>query len=162
MRAPKLAGLESWYLVRQLDHFKKGIRGNHPADTLGQQMAAMITPLKDSVAIKDVVAYIASLPNIHSEDLQAGDASSGERLYHSICGSCHGPGGKGNKLLNTPTLTGLDATYLKRQLLHFQKGIRGSHPDDLYGAQMVSMAGMLKNEKAIDDVIAYINQKRVQ
>src|SRR5690606_23310849 len=30
MNAPALAGREAWYLVRQLENFKAGIRGTHP------------------------------------------------------------------------------------------------------------------------------------
>jgi hypothetical protein len=37
------------------------MRGAHPADTTGQQMAAMSLTLADSAAMKDVLAYIRTL-----------------------------------------------------------------------------------------------------
>lgn len=58
---PALAGLDDWYLVRQLENFRDGVRGGHPDDTLGAQMRAAAQVLPDDEAIRDVVAYINSL-----------------------------------------------------------------------------------------------------
>lgn len=63
LNAPKLAGQEEWYIVRQLQNFKKGIRGNNPNDTYGMQMAPMAQTLADDQAMADVAAYIKSLGN---------------------------------------------------------------------------------------------------
>ena len=60
--APKLVGQWDWYLVAQLDKFHSGMRGTHPADTLGAQMRAMSLTLEDSTAIRNVVSYIETLP----------------------------------------------------------------------------------------------------
>jgi cytochrome c oxidase subunit 2 len=38
--------------------------------------------------------------------------------------------------------------------------VRGGHPDDIYGDQMNLVAGVLKDETAIKDVVAYINTLR--
>jgi len=61
MRAPRLAGMSDWYLVRQLENFKTGVRGGHPQDYYGKQMGFMAATLQDEQAIKDVVAYINTL-----------------------------------------------------------------------------------------------------
>ena len=61
LNAPKLAGQEEWYTVRQLQNFKNGIRGNNPRDTYGMQMAPMAQTLPDDQAMQDVAAYIRSL-----------------------------------------------------------------------------------------------------
>lgn len=61
LNAPKLAGQEEWYTVRQLENFKNGIRGNNPRDTYGMQMAPMAQTLPDAQAMQDVAAYIRSL-----------------------------------------------------------------------------------------------------
>jgi cytochrome c oxidase subunit 2 len=45
----------------QLGKFKSGMRGAHPDDVMGQQMAAMSATLADSTAIHDVVAFIRTL-----------------------------------------------------------------------------------------------------
>lgn len=61
LNAPALAGMEPWYVVRQLKNFKQGIRGTDPKDTYGMQMAPMAQTLPDEQAMEDVAAYIESL-----------------------------------------------------------------------------------------------------
>lgn len=59
--AADLTYLHEPYMIRQLKYFRDGIRGAHPRDIRGQQMAAMAKTLTDEQAIADVVAYIAGL-----------------------------------------------------------------------------------------------------
>jgi cytochrome c oxidase subunit 2 len=61
LNSPRLAGQNDWYMVRQLDAFKKGLRGAKPEDTYGAQMKPMAATLTTDQAVKDVVAYINSL-----------------------------------------------------------------------------------------------------
>lgn len=61
LQAPALAGQESWYVIRQLQNFKAGIRGANPRDVYGMQMAPMAMILPDDQAIEDVAAYIETL-----------------------------------------------------------------------------------------------------
>ena len=61
VNAPKLAGMSDWYLVRQLQYFKTGVRGTHAGDEFGHQMTSMVQSLGDDQAINDVVAYINTL-----------------------------------------------------------------------------------------------------
>jgi len=56
--APRLAGMSDWYMVTQLSNFRQGIRGAHPKDMYGPQMASMAAILSDEQSIKDLVAYI--------------------------------------------------------------------------------------------------------
>jgi cytochrome c553 len=116
----------------------------------------MAKTLKDSIAISHVVSYIKTMPPVGLPSLIKGDVRKGERTYQSVCGSCHGPGAKGNEKMNAPRLNGLDDWYLKHQIIKFRNSMRGSHPADKLGAQMVPMVALLPNEEAIDDVIAYI------
>lgn len=85
----------------------------------------------------------------------AGDAVAGAAQY-AVCASCHGQQGEGVAALNAPKIAGQDAWYLKRQLLNYQNGSRGTHEDDVYGRQMVPMSMTLANEGAIDNVVAHI------
>jgi cytochrome c oxidase subunit II len=59
--APRLAGMDDWYLVRQLDNFKQRIRGGHAQDFYGQQMGMMADSLWDEQAMNDLAAYINTL-----------------------------------------------------------------------------------------------------
>jgi len=61
MVAPPLVNQPDWYLIRQLDKFKTGMRGFDSTDTQGQQMAAMSSSMEDHKAMLDVISYIRSL-----------------------------------------------------------------------------------------------------
>jgi cytochrome c553 len=61
MGAPALLGQADWYMYSQLQKFKNGMRGAHPDDVMGAQMAAMSQTLEDTTAMKDVVAYVRKL-----------------------------------------------------------------------------------------------------
>ena len=61
MGAPTLVNQADWYMVRQLDKFKSGVRGADPRDVQGAQMAAMSSTLENHQAMLDVIAYIRTL-----------------------------------------------------------------------------------------------------
>ena len=155
MRAPALVNMDGWYLYRQLLNYKKDVRGYLPEDTLGLQMRAMAKTLKDSVAVSHVVAYIKTLPEVDLPVSIKGDIKKGERIYQSICGSCHGSGAKGNEKMNAPRLTGLEDWYIKKQITQFKKSVRGAHAADRFGAQMIPMVMSLTDEQ-VNNVISYI------
>ena len=156
LNSPKLSGQETWYLETQLRNFKNGVRGAHEDDVYGQQMAPMAAVLADEAAIRNIAAYISTLPE-HSVDTSlSGDVERGQHLYQT-CGTCHGVNGEGNYATNSPRLRGQEDWYVKRQLQNFIGGVRGVHREDLFGPQMRSMSRMLRTEKDIDDVVAYIN-----
>ena len=56
-----LRGASDWYLLEQLGNFKKGVRGTNKNDTNGAIMRPLAMTLTDDQAVKDVVAYIATL-----------------------------------------------------------------------------------------------------
>jgi cytochrome c oxidase subunit 2 len=53
--------MSDWYLKRQLQNFRQGLRGAHPQDFNGAQMALMARSLADEQAVNDVVAHIDAL-----------------------------------------------------------------------------------------------------
>lgn len=84
-----------------------------------------------------------------------GDAVVGQAQY-AVCAACHGFQGEGNQQLNAPKLAGQEAWYMRRQIMNYKSGLRGSHEDDIYGQQMAPMAATLVNDSAINNVIAFI------
>lgn len=156
MNAPNLAAQDAWNLHRQLTNFKAGIRGTHTQDTLGAQMAAMAKTLENEQAIADVVAYIKTLSASPNQQTLKGDIVKGEDYYNMACGSCHGTNASGNESLNSPKLTALNDWYLQRQVLNFKAGIRGSHANDTFGAQMKQIAQTVEEGQMLNDIIAYI------
>jgi len=115
--------------------------------------------LADDAAVSDVAAYIATLPHQPATATIDGNASRGQAFFVT-CGTCHGRQGEGNYALDAPRLAGQQDWYLKRQLENFKRGVRGTHPDDEFGFQMSLMAKILKDDEAVNDVIAYINTLR--
>ena len=156
LNAPRIAGQQVWYVKRQLAAFKSGIRGTHSEDIYGMQMRPMSMTLTDEQAISDVSAYVNSLQGPVSAATLEGDVTAGKASY-TVCVSCHGANGEGNKDLNAPKLSGLQDWYIARQLQHFKNGIRGANPKDTYGMQMRPMSMTLPDEKAIKNVAAYIS-----
>jgi cytochrome c oxidase subunit 2 len=68
VNGPPLAGLQDWYLVTQLEHFRNGVRGRHPDDPYGNQMVDMAQMLVNDATIRDVVAYINTLDSTLGAD----------------------------------------------------------------------------------------------
>ena len=60
LRAPPIVQLHDWYLVQELQNFKIGARGAHPADTWGTTMRANSILLSDQT-MADVIAYVQTL-----------------------------------------------------------------------------------------------------
>ena len=159
LNAPKLSGQGDWYLKRQLHNFKNGARGTHEKDAFGKMMAPMAATLANDAAIENVVAYIKTLPDNPAPPTVQVSTNKGHDLYET-CAACHGADGRGIQATNAPRLKGMSDWYLVTQLKNFQQGIRGTHPKDMYGPQMVSMAGFLADDKAIEDLVAYIDTFR--
>lgn len=57
--SPALAGVDDWYLVRQFELFRRGVRGAD--DPYGRQMVMMAPALPTEQDVRNVVAYIQSL-----------------------------------------------------------------------------------------------------
>ena len=61
MKAPRLAGLPADYVAEQLDLYRRDVRGG-PTDFQGVQMNGRAKALPSDQAVKDVAAYVATLP----------------------------------------------------------------------------------------------------
>ena len=153
--APRLAGMEPWYLQRQLESFRAGTRGTHKMDVQGSEMQPMAAKLSDD-SIADIVAWVGSWEYKPAQITVEGDAEAGRSLY-ATCAACHGTQGEGNEAFAAPALAGQSDWYLKHQLENFKAGYRGRDPRDSFGSQMVAMASMLKDEDAIMNIVSYIN-----
>ncbi|MBI3056270.1 MAG: c-type cytochrome [Betaproteobacteria bacterium] len=157
LHAPKLSGQGDWYLKRQLKYYKQGVRGAHAKDVFGKMMAPMAATLGDDAAINNVSAYIRTLPDNPAPATVKGNANNGQRHYVTTCAACHGANGRGIQAMNAPGLKGMSDWYLVTQLKNFKQGIRGAHPQDMYGGQMALLAAILTDDRAVDDLVAYIN-----
>jgi cytochrome c oxidase subunit 2 len=179
--APALAGMEAWYVERQLHNFRNRVRGTHYDDVPGVQMSIVSGMVRNQATIENIAAYIQSLepgapPELARQGEVAGTArpfiwrsqyaalvhpdepniDNGKTIYTQACVACHGDTGQGNETLGSPKLTDLSDWYMERQLQYFRDGLRGADPADTFGLQMTAFAKTLADEQAIADVVAYI------
>ena len=61
LQAPRLAVQDDWYLKRQLENFRLGVRGAHDGDTYGHQMVLMARSLQNEQSVNDLLAYLNTL-----------------------------------------------------------------------------------------------------
>ena len=78
--APRLAHMSDWYLERQLQNFRQGVRGKHPQDFYGAQMAFLANSLKDEHAVADVMAYINTLKSVAPMQASNGPSLATQRV----------------------------------------------------------------------------------
>ena len=155
MHAPRLTLLDADYLRRQIRNFRQMVRGG-VTDFYGWQMNGRAIALPGDRAIRDVVAYIDTLPDTYTKDSLGGDINHGKRLYDSYCASCHGGTAEGIPNLNAPPLAGLEGWYHLEQLRKFKDGTRGSHEADVPGQQMKAAMTPIKDEQAMTNIIEHI------
>ena len=160
LHAPRLAGQNDWYLKRQLQYYKQGIRGTHEKDVFGKTMAPMAATLADDAAIDNVIAYIKTLPGPSAPATAQMSSGDAQHRYVTNCGVCHGSKGQGIQATNAPRLAGMSDWYMVTQLKNFKQRIRGAHADDKYGDQMALMAATLADDQVVSDLVAYIGTLR--
>ena len=128
---PKLAGQGTLYQMRQIT----AIRSQHGrANPEAATMVPMIANLSDQ-DLADISAFFATqLASVEAADPDLAEA--GRHLYQAgdasrnipSCMSCHGPGGRGNRLAAFPALGGQFAAYSAKQLRAYRDGSRTTDP----------------------------------
>lgn len=59
---PALSHTSDWYFITQMKNYQQGIRGSDPRDVQGAAMRPMAMILSDPQALKDMIAYLETLP----------------------------------------------------------------------------------------------------
>lgn len=155
IQAPKIAGIQPWYLKQELERFRGKLRGTRSGDVTGMEMQPVAMQLNDE-AIEAVAVYVSSFSPRTPPVTVSGNVQQGRKLY-TACEACHGSKGEGNDALHAPALAGQTDWYLVTQLEHFKAGLRGFSSDDVPGTQMRAAAAILQDAAAIRDVVSYIN-----
>ena len=155
IHAPKIAGIQSWYLKQELERFRGKLRGTQAGDVSGMEMQPVAMQLNDQ-AIDAVAAYVGTFSPRTPPVTVIGNVQHGRKLF-AACAACHGSKGEGNDALHAPALAGQSDWYLVTQLDHFKAGLRGFSSDDVPGTQMRAAAAILPDEASIRDVASYIN-----
>ncbi len=158
IRAPRIAGLEPWYLKSQFAAFRAGWRGAHADDAPGNEMRPVAVALSEP-QIDRAISYVGSFSPKPPPITVKGDVARGQQLY-AACASCHGAAGQGNESLHAPALAMRTDWYLATQLRDYRAGLRGAHADDPNGQQMHAVAAALPDDAAVNDVVAFIDTLR--
>ena len=151
---PKLAGLNSEYIYKQLTEFKSGARKN-------AIMAGMVAGLSDQDMANLAAYYSAQQPKPDtSKDKEL--ALVGQKIYRGgvqgagvpACASCHGAQGKGIPA-QFPRLAGQHSDYIYTQLNAFRVGARAND-----GAKMMRTIAAKMTDADMKAVAAYIQGLR--
>ena len=124
--APRLAGLDRGYALRQLENFASGARRHPQMEWIARRLG--------SDPREKVTAYYATLTVAQPRTNALPKACAGGMLYHmgdpkrgvASCASCHGADGRGN--VGNPPLAGQPAPYLAHQLEAWANGERYGDP----------------------------------
>ncbi len=153
--APNIAGMKAWYVERELEKFRTGVRGMQFSDIEGMRMRPMALSLPSEDDVKAVAHYVETMPRLPHKSSLPGDPKAGATLY-ATCAACHGDNGAGNQDLGAPPIAGTDDWYLATELRKFKSGVRGANPKDREGRLMRPMARTLADDDAVRNVVAYV------
>jgi cytochrome c553 len=109
----------------------------------------MYISLKSSLLFLGLSSFMGSVA--------AHAADRGEQVF-KLCTYCHGQQGEGKPALGAPAIAGLPDWYVKRQLLNFRSGVRGTHPRDAAGMRMYPLSRTLNGEADVDAVTKHVAQ----
>ncbi len=151
---PKLAGLNSEYIYKQLSQFKSGDRKN-------AVMSGMVAGLSDD-DMKNLAAYYSMQQPKGGTAKDKDLAMTGKKIYHGgvqgagvpACASCHGVQGKGIPV-QFPRLAGQHGDYIYSQLNLFRTGARAND-----GAKMMRTIAAKMTDSDMKAVSAYIQGLR--
>ena len=129
IRAPKLSGMEPWYLARQLENFAAGVRGAPAGDDVGPRDAPGGHAAQGGGRAADRGAVHRRAGIEKARRRRSRRCRAGQELY-AACAACHGAKGEGNATLQSPALAARSDWYLVTQLKNFKRGLRGADERD--------------------------------
>jgi cytochrome c553 len=150
MNSPRLAGLPTEYLAKELRHYRSGFRAYPPMVVTSQ-----IKDMTD-LDIADIANYLAGidlremgLPEVPNH---AGDIEAGQAIYNKACRSCHRRDGLGKVSKGIPPLAGQYGGYLMGQIKKFQdkKRDHAEDPDDDTFDDL--------EQSTLDNIVAYVTR----
>jgi cytochrome c553 len=153
-RGPVLNGMETWYLLDQLEKFRSGVRGKVASNRSEYLMGVGARKIKDDYGLAYVANWFSEQDPVPAIRTVRGNLEDGKKFYEQRCLSCHGEKGEGNRLVNAPSLTRLEGWYFIEQMKKFRSGARGYHPQDL-GGQAMAAASKEISDRNLHNVVAY-------
>jgi len=149
---PSLAGQNTNYLVRQLQHIKSG------KGSIDVMVGLLDNFSKED--LEDIAAFYASKKNTIGQ-VDADKVELGRKLYYSgslekgipACTACHSPKGNGNAPAGYPLLSGQQAEYIAKSLKNYRSGER----DNDESSQMMMAIAYKLDDVEIEALSSFIN-----
>src|SRR5690606_31116896 len=91
------------------------------------------------------------------------DGYTSDKQLYQLCAQCHGTDGLGRQAVGAPAIAGLPGWYIDAQLYKFERGFRGTHPDDIAGMRMRPMALAIpgpEDMKTVAEYVAHLQKKK--
>jgi cytochrome c553 len=155
LKSPSIAGMPTWYVLRQLDNFRQDRRGFDPNDIEGQLMRTTVKAL-DNAQLQAAAAHVATLKRVPPQPTSTVDLARGRELFAERCMECHRYNGEGEFTFGSPPLMGLQDWYLSAQLMKFKDGKRGVDKTDPNGTKMAFASGFIEDQETLDSLVAYL------
>ncbi len=123
-------------------------------------VAQDVAPHAPEVAQEENYLRTAMAEAVHARAVvlkeQGAQLERGKLLYAN-CVACHKEKAEGQLLLKAPALAAQEEWYILSQLKKFKTGVRGAHPKDIEGMQMMPMMALLQTDEHMQDVAHYLS-----
>ncbi len=154
-KVPAVAGLPDYYVLQQMQKFRRELRALDPDDPQQQSMHKDARAMTDE-EFKALGQIIAAWKPRRDFGTFPGDPKRGEAIYVADCATCHGKSAEGDAAKESPPLHGFQPWYLVQQIERFKAGLRKGDPQKLESLTMHALACKMWTEVDIEDVAAYI------
>ena len=153
-RGPVLHGMETWYLMDQLEKFRSGVRGKLVSNRSEYLMGVGAKKIHDDYELAYVANWFSEQDPLPAIRTIEGNLEDGKIFYDQRCASCHGENGEGNRLVEAPSLQRLEGWYFLEQMRKFRSGQRGYHIKDITGQSMAAASKEI-SDRNLRNVVAY-------
>lgn len=144
---PNLAGQNPAYLLEQFQNFQTGVRKNMVMQALAKN--TMTSEDKINISI-----YFSN-QKLKPINVDASNASEGERIFQGVCLRCHGADGRGEE--GYARVAGQQPVYVVNTLKRFRANATNSGNSKRSNALMEQVSARLSDEE-IDALAVYISQ----
>lgn len=153
-RGPVLHGMETWYLMDQLEKFRSGVRGKLASNRSEYLMGVGAKKIQDDYELAYVANWFSEQDPLPAIRTIEGNLEDGKIFYDQRCASCHGENGEGNRFVEAPSLQRLEGWYFLEQMRKFRSGQRGYHIKDITGQSMAAASKEI-SDRNLRNVVAY-------
>jgi cytochrome c553 len=153
-RGPVLHGMETWYLMDQLEKFRSGVRGKLVSNRSEYLMGVGAKKIHDDYELAYVANWFSEQEPLPAIRTIEGNLEDGKIFYDQRCASCHGENGEGNRFVEAPSLQRLEGWYFLEQMRKFRSGQRGYHIKDITGQSMAAASKEI-SDRNLRNVVAY-------